>query len=54
MGISFTIDLSDIYVNLHKFPKMMIIGGGMKPNMDDNGILFIGLMQFLTDNNSLE
>ncbi len=38
----------------NSFKKVMIIGGSMKPNMDDNGILFIGLMQFLTDNNSLE
>ena len=38
----------------NSFKKVMIIGDSMKPNMDDNGILFIGLMQFLTDNNSLE
>ena len=38
----------------NSFKKVMIIGGSMKPNMDDNGILFIGLMQFLTDNNSLD
>ena len=38
----------------NSFKKVIIIGGSMKPNMDDNGILFIGLMQFLTDNNSLE
>ena len=38
----------------NSFKKVMIIGGSMKPNMDDSGILFIGLMQFLTDNNSLD
>ena len=35
------------------FKKVMIIGDSMKPNMDENGILFIGLMQFLSDENSL-
>ena len=38
----------------NSFKKVIIIGDSMKPNMDDNGILFIGLMQFLTDSNSLE
>ena len=36
------------------FRKIVIVGGSMKPNMDDNGIVFIGLMQFLTDENSLD
>lgn len=36
------------------FRKIVITGDGMKPNMDGNGILFIGLMQFLTDENSLD
>lgn len=35
------------------FKKVMIISDSMKPNMDENGILFIGLMQFLSDENSL-
>ena len=38
----------------NSFKKVMIIGDSMRPNMDDNGVLFIGLMQFLTDSNSLE
>lgn len=36
------------------FRKVVIVGDSMKPNMDENGILFIGLMQFLTDENSLD
>ena len=36
------------------FRKVVIVGDSMKPNMDDSGILFIGLMQFLTDENSLD
>lgn len=36
------------------FKKVMIVGDNMRPNMDDNGILFIGLMQFLLDENSLD
>lgn len=36
------------------FKKVMIVGDYMRPNMDDNGILFIGLMQFLLDENSLD
>ena len=55
IGVPFAIDLySEIYVNLHKFPKVAIVGDSMRPNMDDNGIMFIGLMQFLVDSNSLE
>ncbi len=38
----------------NSFKKVMIVGDNMRPNMDDNGILFIGLMQFLTDSNSLD
>ena len=38
----------------NSFKKVMIIGDSMRPNMDDNGVLFIGLMQFLTDSNSLD
>ena len=38
----------------NSFKMVMIIGDSMRPNMDDNGVLFIGLMQFLTDSNSLE
>ena len=36
------------------FRNVVIVGDSMKPNMDENGILFIGLMQFLTDENSLD
>ena len=36
------------------FRKVVIVGDSMKPNMGDSGILFIGLMQFLTDENSLD
>ena len=36
------------------FRKVVIVGDSMKPNMDENGILCIGLMQFLTDENSLD
>ncbi len=36
------------------FRKVVIVGDSMKPNMDENGILFIGLMQFLIDENSLD
>ena len=36
------------------FRKVVIVGDNMKPNMDDNGILFIGLMQFLVDGRSLD
>jgi hypothetical protein len=38
----------------NSFKKVVIIGDSLKPNMDDNGILFIGLMQFLLDSNSLD
>ncbi len=30
----------------------MVVGDGMKPNMDDIGILFIGPMQSITDGDS--
>ena len=36
------------------FRKVVITGDSMKPNMDGNGILFIGLLQFLLDENSLD
>ena len=36
------------------FRKVVIVGDSMNPNMNENGILFIGLMQFLTDENSLD
>ena len=36
------------------FRKVVIVGDSMNPNMDENGILFISLMQFLTDENSLD
>jgi len=36
------------------FKKVVIVGDNMKPNMDENGIMFIGLIQFLTDENSLD
>lgn len=38
----------------NSFKKVVIVGDSMRPNMDENGILFIGLMQFLVDSNSLE
>lgn len=36
------------------FRKIVIVGDSMKPNMDENGILFIGLMQFLSDPDSID
>ena len=36
------------------FRKIVIVGDSMKPNTDENGILFIGLMQFLSDTESLD
>ena len=36
------------------FRKVVIVGDSMKPNMDDRGILYMGLMQFLMDGNSLD
>ncbi len=36
------------------FKKMVIVGDDMMPNRDDDGILFIGLMQFLLDEKSLD
>ena len=36
------------------FKKIVIVGDSMRPNTDGNGILFIGLMQFLLDPNSLD
>ena len=35
------------------FKKVIILGDSMKPHYNDDGILFIGLIQFLMDENSL-
>ncbi len=36
------------------FKKVVISGDSLKPNMNEDGMLFIGLIQFLTDENSLD
>ncbi len=36
------------------FKKMVIVGYDLMPNRDESGILFIGLMQFLLDEGSLD
>ncbi len=36
------------------FKKMVIVGNDLMPNRDESGILFIGLMQFLLDEGSLD
>ena len=36
------------------FKKIVIVGDSMKPQMDEKGILYIGLIQFLIDENSLD
>ncbi len=36
------------------FKKMVIVGDDLMPNRDESGILFIGLMQFLLDEGSLD
>ena len=36
------------------FKKIVVTSGNSKPHMDDNGILYVGIIPFLLDNNSLE
>ena len=41
----------DIYLN--SLRKVIIIGGSRKPRRDENGIVTMGIRNFLTDDNSL-
>ena len=36
------------------FKKIVVTSGSTKPNMDDNGILYAGIIPFLLDKNSIE
>jgi hypothetical protein len=41
-------------VNDDSFKKIVVVNQVMKPYMDDDGILTMGLFDFLLDSNSLE